>query len=158
MLKCSFEDGNSTSLRHCVVDVLVLRDSKILLEKRTGKILEGGKWSLVGGYVERDETLVQAVRREIKEETGYEVERIQLLKIRDNPNRPHEDRQNISFVFVCRAGTKHGASDWEVDDLQWFDLNNLPPKSEFAFDHYENIELYLRAIADGLTPPVVLTI
>jgi 8-oxo-dGTP diphosphatase len=155
MLTCKFENGYEASLRHAVVDALVLRGSEILLVKRTGKLLEGGKWALPGGYVERDETLKMAVAREIKEETGFTVSDITLLTIRDNPDRPKEDRQNISFVYFCAATESNGNSDWEVDDLQWFPLSALPPKEQVAFDHYEDILLYQRYIQDRLSLPIL---
>ncbi len=155
MLNCTFENGNPASLRHAVVDALVIKDNKILLVKRTGKILEGGKWGLVGGYVERDEILAEAVVREVKEETGYLVANIRLLTIRDNPNRPHEDRQNISFVFICEALEKVGDSDWEVDDQQWFEFSNLPSSDQIAFDHLSDIELYKIACDQKQNLPIL---
>ncbi|MGH7202928.1 MAG: NUDIX hydrolase, partial [Candidatus Levyibacteriota bacterium] len=110
MITCFFENNNKALLRHVVVDVLVLKDEKLLLVKRTKKLLEGGKWGLVGGFVERDENLQEAVAREIFEETGYKVKDITLLTIRHNADRPHEDRQNISFVFFCIALEKEGTA------------------------------------------------
>src|SRR6266550_2872489 len=106
MINCTFENGNKASLRHAIIDALVLKDNKILLVKRTKKLLEGGKWALVGGYVDRDENLLQTVEREIREETGYTVKDITFLCVRHNPDRPHEDRQNIAFVFFCTAVDK----------------------------------------------------
>lgn len=144
MIHCQFENGGNASLRHVVVDVLVLKENKILLVKRAKKLLEGGKWGLVGGYVERDENLHQAVEREIFEETGYKIKDIALLTIRDNPDRPHEDKQNISFVFFCTALVKEGEADDESDEVAWFDLNSLPPAEQIAFDHELNIDLYKR--------------
>ncbi|MFA5749910.1 MAG: NUDIX hydrolase [Candidatus Shapirobacteria bacterium] len=152
MITCNFEDGNKAYLRHGVVDVLVLKGNQILLEKRNKKLLEGGKWALVGGYIERDETLIGAVKRETLEETGYQIDDIKLLKIIDNPNRPGEDRQNIAFLFVCQAGEKVGKSDWEVDDLQWFDLDKLPSKELIAFDHWQSIQFYI----DSLKSPQLI--
>lgn len=155
MLTCRFENGNEASLRHVTVDALLLQDEKILLIKRTGKLLEGGKWGLVGGFVDRDETLKEAVAREAMEESGYKVKDITLLTVRDNPDRPKEDRQNISFVFFCTTDEKVGESDWEVDDQQWFDLNELPKEEEIAFDHYQNIELYKKYLAQEVEVPVL---
>lgn len=142
MIICKFENGNEASLRHVTVDALVMKDGKILLAKRTGKLLEGGKWGLLGGFVNRDETLKEAVAREVMEESGFKIEDITLLTVRDNPDRPKEDRQNISFVYFCKAFEKIGEFDWEVDDLKWFDLNNIPSEEEIAFDHYQDIQLY----------------
>lgn len=144
MLTCTFEDGGKGNLRHTVVDTLVLRGDEILLNKRAARLLEGGKWGLIGGYVELNETLSQAVAREAFEETGYEVTNIRILKIIDNPHRPSEDRQNISFVFICEAGAQKGESDDEVTELRWFDLNDLPPRETIAFDHFESIASYIK--------------
>jgi ADP-ribose pyrophosphatase YjhB (NUDIX family) len=155
MITCTFEDGNSALLRHLVVDAIVLKDNKILLVKRTAKLLEGGKWALVGGYVERDETAAQAATREIMEETGWQVKDLALLTINDNPDRPHEDRQNISLVYFCKAIQKTGKPDWESDEQRWFDLNKLPDESIIAFDHAKNISLYLKCIKENLILPVL---
>ncbi|MBI4039505.1 NUDIX hydrolase [Candidatus Daviesbacteria bacterium] len=147
MINCTFEDGGQTSLRHVTVDVLVLKNHQILLVKRVGKLIEGGKWGLAGGFVERDETLEQAVERETMEETGWQVEDIKLLKVNDSPTRPKEDRQNISFIFTCRAVKRTAKSDWESEQIKWFSLNKLPAKEEVAFDHYDNIAYYLQSLA-----------
>lgn len=155
MIQCTFENNNKASLRHAVVDVLVLKENKLLLVKRAAGILEAGKWALVGGYVERDENLQEAVAREIFEETGYRVEDITLLTVNHNPDRPHEDRQNISFVFFCQALVKEGESDWEVVDQQWFGFDELPEEKTIAFDHAKNIKLYLSYKKDRLTLPIL---
>jgi len=142
MITCIWEDGSKATLRHAVVDTIVIKDNKILLVKRTGKLLEGGKWGLVGGFVERDETLKQAAEREVFEETGWKVKDITLLTINDSPNRPKEDRQNIAFVYYCQATEKTGEADDESDDQQWFPLSEIPPIETIAFDHAEDIKLY----------------
>lgn len=147
MITCKFEDGNDALLRHVTVDTLVLKDGKILLVKRVSKLLEGGKWGLVGGFVERDETLIEAVEREVKEEIGWKVKDMNLLRIKDKPDRPHEDRQNISFVYTCEAVEKMNKADWESDDQQWFDLSEVPPSDQIAFDHAEDIDLYKKSKA-----------
>jgi 8-oxo-dGTP diphosphatase len=155
MITCAFEDGGESSLRHVVVDNLVLQDDKILLVKRAGKLLEGGKWGLPGGFVERNETIKAAAAREIREETGYEVGDVTLFRIIDAPNRPAEDRQNIAFVHFCFARDKVGVPDAESTDVQWFPLSVLPEESAFAFDHYSNIRLYRAFLADRFDLPLL---
>ena len=155
MINCEFENGNKVSLRHVVVDNLVIKDGKILLVKRTKKLLEGGKWGVVGGFVERDETIKQAAAREILEETGYGVKDITLLRVIDLPDRPGEDRQNITFVSFCTAGEKIGSADDESETQEWFDLSSMPPKEEFAFDHYGDIELYKAYLTKQITLPII---
>lgn len=153
MINCEFENGSKASLRHIVVDNLVLKNDKILLVKRANGLPEGGKWGLVGGFVERNETLEEAVKREIFEETGYTVDSTTLLRINDNPNRPREDRQNISFVYFCFAGEKNGVADKESDSQEWFPLSALPPEDEFAFDGRSNIELYKKYLSAPFSLP-----
>lgn len=148
MITCTFENGNKASLRHVVVDTLILKDGKLLLIRRAKQLSEGGKWGLVGGYVDRDETIEDAVIREAFEETGYRVTDLKLITVRSNPNRPHEDKQNISFVYYCKALKKEGTSDWEVTDQKWFDFDDLPPKEQIAFDHYDDIQAYLELKKD----------
>lgn len=108
MINCKFENGYENSLRHVTVDCIVLKNGKILLAKRAITLLEGNKWCLIGGFVERGEDLKQAVKREIEEETGWEVKDIELLRIKDWPSRPNEDRQNISFVSLAMLSEKAG--------------------------------------------------
>jgi 8-oxo-dGTP diphosphatase len=145
MITCKFENGNEALLRHVVVHALMIKDNKMLLARRAPELLEGGKWGLAGGYMDRDETLEQAVRREVQEETGWQVADVQLISVIDNPNRPNENaRQNIAFNYVCEAVKKTGESDGEVTEQKWFDLKKLPKKDEVAFDHYQIIQSYLQ--------------
>ncbi|HEX3082182.1 MAG TPA: NUDIX hydrolase [Candidatus Saccharimonadia bacterium] len=146
MIECEFENGHKARLRHVVVDVLVLRPDQILLVKRSGKLLEGGKWALPGGFMEQGEDAVAAAQREVLEETGWTTTGHQLLMVNTKPNRPGEDRQNVSLVFVCNAGKKAGEKDWESTDVQWFDLAKLP--NPLAFDHADFISHYQAGIKE----------
>jgi len=159
MINCTFENGNKASLRHITISTIVIKENKILLGKRgtfQGKpILESGKWGLLGGFLDRDETFIQAVKREVMEESGYEIGNVKLLKINDNPNRPKEDRQNVDIIFFAEAIKQIGESDEEVKELKWFDLNSLPAKESIAFDHSEAIEIYKNYLDKKITLPVL---
>lgn len=72
-IRCFFDDGVEVELRHVVVDAIMVRDGQILLVKRAAFLNDGGKWALPGGYLDRNETLAQAVVREALEETGFEA-------------------------------------------------------------------------------------
>lgn len=159
MITCIFENNTKSSLRHVTVNAIVIKDNKILLGKRgtfNGKpIVESGKWGLLGGFFARDENLIQAVKREVMEESGWEIDNLQLLRINDNPGRPKEDRQNVDFIFFAEANKQIKTSDEEVQELQWFDLNNLPPKELIAFDHVDNIHLYLKYLKNKMSLPII---
>jgi ADP-ribose pyrophosphatase YjhB (NUDIX family) len=131
-------------LRHVVVNALIIKDNKLLLTKRSPKITEGNKWSLVGGFVDRDETLEAAIKREIFEETGYRTIETKLFMVLDKPDRRNEDRQNVAFAYVCKVGEKEGKPDWESIAEEWFDFDSLPKEEEMAFDHLEVIQIYLK--------------
>ena len=143
MITCMFENGNKASLRHVVVHMVVEKDGCLLLEKRDGPILETGKWSLPAGFLERDETAAECAIRELKEETGWEGEIIQLFKINTSPNRPKEDRQNISIEFLVKPIQITGEKDWESSKVEWIPFDKLLPFEEYAFDHGETIRQYL---------------
>ena len=143
MITCEFENGSKANLRHVTVNTIIVKNNKILLGRRSdAMLLEAGKWGLIGGFMERNETFEMTAKREALEETGWEIENLKLFKINDNPNRPAEDRQNVDIIFIAEAKEKVGTSDEEVSDLQWFSLEDLPPKEKIAFDHGDHLELY----------------
>jgi len=145
MISCIFEGQTKIiHLRHVVVDALVIKDKQILLVQRgQGSYLEIGKWALPGGYLEMDETAEQAVGREVKEETGYDCEVIKFFRLNDNPRRPFENnRQSVELIYLMKPLEKTGGPDHEIAAVKWFDLDNLPPANEMAFDHLETIKQY----------------
>lgn len=155
MINCTFENNGKGKLRHVVVDMLVIKDNKILLVKRAPYLDNGNKYALIGGFMERDETTKEAALREIREETGYTAEILDLFRIIDHPNRRGEDRQNVSFVYLVKPLEKIGTPDAEVKELKWFYLDKLPPSEEFAFDHLENIKLYLKHLKTPFSLPIL---
>ncbi len=139
MINCQFESGGNASLRHAVVDSIITRseDNSILLTKRADWLSNGGKWSLSGGFIDRDETASDAALREVHEETGITGKIIELFAINDHPDRG-DDRQNIVLIFVVQLEHQSDQYDRnEVTELRWVTADNIPPKSDWAFDHYE---------------------
>jgi len=153
MITCTFENGNQNSLRHVTVGCLVMKDDQILLAKRAEGLLEAGKWCLLGGYADRDETTEETGIRESMEESGWVVNNLRLLRINDNPNRPHEDRQNIDFIYIADAVEETGEKDWESEEVRWFSLDNLPSSDEIAFDHEDSIQLYRKYLNESFPLP-----
>src|SRR5258708_20139562 len=101
MIKCSFENGHQALLRHITMVAIIIQNHKILLVKRAVRSVEGNKYALPGGYMNRDETLAQGIAREVHEETGYETVSSKVFPIVDNPNRPHQHTQNPYFAFLA---------------------------------------------------------
>lgn len=155
MITCTFENGKKVSLRHVVVHAIVEKDGALLLEKRTGDLLESGKWGLPSGFLERDETAAQCVIRELEEETGWTGEVISLFRVNTKPDRPHEDRQNVALEFLVRPTKKIGKPDHESSKVEWIPIEKLLPFDQFAFDHGESIRLYLKYRESPFQLPIV---
>jgi ADP-ribose pyrophosphatase YjhB (NUDIX family) len=103
---------------------------------RRGKQPLYGRWVVPGGTVELGEALTDALVREMREETGVEVEPLELLTVFDRIERD-ADRvvyHHVIVDFLCRyvSGSARAASDalevaWAgPDDLERYDL---PPKA-----------------------------
>jgi ADP-ribose pyrophosphatase YjhB (NUDIX family) len=159
MITCHFENGDKAGLRHVVVGVIIIKDKKVLLSKRgtyNGKpILESGKWSLIGGFVDRDENLIGTAKREVMEETGWTIDDVRLFNIIDNPQRPRDnERQNVSIIFLANAVHQTPIITEEVTDLKWFDLDHLPLEKKIAFDHNDSLVLYKKYLKKKFPLPI----
>jgi ADP-ribose pyrophosphatase YjhB (NUDIX family) len=145
MITCTFEDGHAAQLRHVVVHAIVERDGALLLVQRAPHLSEGGKWGLPGGFLDRDERLVDGVLRELREETGWTGEVRRLFRINSRPDRPREDRQNVAVEFVIEPHERVGTPDSESTAVEWMPIERLPDLDSLAFDAGETIRLYLAA-------------
>jgi 8-oxo-dGTP diphosphatase len=98
-----------------------------------------GKWALPGGFVNMDELLETACKRELEEETGLELEIMTQFRTFDAINRDPRHR-TISVVFSAELPERKevkGGDD--ADKAGWFPVNELP---EMAFDHREILEAF----------------
>jgi 8-oxo-dGTP diphosphatase len=87
------------------VGALVLRRDRILLVERGREPLKG-YWSLPGGVLEIGESLKDAIRREVREETGLEIKPLGVFEVFERINRDQEGRPEYHYIlvdFLCRA-------------------------------------------------------
>lgn len=93
-----------------------------------------GKWALPGGFVNMDELLETACKRELEEETGLQVEQMTQFKTFDAVDRDPRHR-TISVVFSAQLPEKAEVKgNDDAAHAKWFSINHLP---EMAFDHRE---------------------
>jgi len=121
------------------ITAIILNEDKdkILLIKRGGKACHG-MWSLVSGKVDWGEEIKETVIREVKEETGLDIEVSKYVgKYYDKRGR-HPTKTKISLPHVCRVigGEVRAGSD--ALDAKWFSLEEVK-KMEIAFDHKESL-------------------
>ncbi len=113
-----------TQPRFAVTAGAVISDERgrVLLLRHT---LRGGSgWGLPGGFIERGEQPDEAVRREVREETGLELESVELAFVR---TLPHVRQVEVIFRARMSAGRLSGLSkSFEIDRAEWFALDALP--------------------------------
>lgn len=157
MITCTFENSNKTSLRHATVTAIIRNDkNEFLLIKRAPNLLNGGKYALVGGFVDRDETIGEAIIREMKEEVGLSGKISFLFRINDRPDRSKEDRQNIDFTYIVTIEQENSpVLNNEVTSIGWFSEESLPEENDFAFDHREIITMFLKHLKKQYSLPII---
>ncbi len=112
---------------YLAVSAAILRDGKVLVVRRARKPALG-VYTLPGGGVEIGETLTEAVKREVREETGLEVEPIALAGHREVIANDAEGRAKRHFVilsFACRWLAGEPALNEELDDARWLEPAEL---------------------------------
>ena len=130
---CGFEEWANAAP---AVEALVVRDGRLLLARR-GVEPHLGRWDLPGGFLEEDELPLDGVRRELREETGLEIEVGEFLGAALEPY----DRWTVlilAWAATAPAGEPAAADD--VAELRWFAPDELPRAEEFAFrSHAERL-------------------
>lgn len=81
----------------------------------------GSGWGLPGGFIEHDESPEEGIRREIREETGLEINDLKLLRVRTVS-------RHIEILFSAGARDKGEIKSREIRDLRWFRYEDLPEK------------------------------
>jgi 8-oxo-dGTP diphosphatase len=103
------------------VSAAILREGKVLVVRRAREPARK-LYTLPGGVVEAGETLVQAVKREVREETALEVEPVALAGEREVIARDAQGRTQRHFVilsFACRWLAGEPALSEELDEARW---------------------------------------
>jgi 8-oxo-dGTP diphosphatase len=103
------------------VGALIFEGDSILLVERAGEPLKG-YWSLPGGLVETGELIEDAVRREVREETGLLVELLSRFDIFERIMRDAEGRAEYHYVlvdYICRVVGGVPCAGDDVSRLDW---------------------------------------
>lgn len=109
---------------------VVIHRGRALLIRRGHEPLKG-EWSIPGGLVELGEELAQAARRELKEETGLDVEPIEVIGVFDRIVRGGRKGSRVRYHFVivdyaCRLKRGRLAPASDVVDARWVRREDLP--------------------------------
>ncbi|MDY8137761.1 NUDIX hydrolase [Aquimarina sp. 2201CG5-10] len=123
------------------------RTLNVLLIKRNIEPFKNS-WALPGGLVLEDESLEQAVERELKEETNVTVDYLEQLYSFGNPGRDPRNRV-VSITYFGLVKPEHHTikADTDAQDVAWFDINELP---ELAFDHQNILDVAKKRLQNKL--------
>ena len=101
-------------------------------------------WAFPGGFMDIDETLIEAAKRELMEEAGIQNVELSQFKAYDAIDRDPRGR-TISVIFLGFTDintSKPNAND-DAEDAKWFNIKKLP---QLAFDHLEIFQDILKKI------------
>jgi ADP-ribose pyrophosphatase YjhB (NUDIX family) len=117
------------------VSVVLTDDAGRLLLARRACEPDAGLWDLPGGFLEEDEHPYDAIRRELREETGLEVEPGAFLTCYMDGYRDGEwDSSALSLVWEARiVSVRRPVPGDDVSELRWFERAELPPPEACAF-------------------------
>lgn len=142
-----------------VVILAIWKDNIFVLgEKRSETMMDvPGKWVVPCGYIDWDEHGWEAVRREVYEESGLDINKYKRYLVHDNDQQPFyvqtnpaENRQNIALTYCLiydfsaiglpQEPVNH--KDSEVEKLEWIPIERIfNTKYDWAFNHDERIEM-----------------
>ncbi|MEI6945858.1 NUDIX hydrolase [Paraflavisolibacter sp. H34] len=112
-------------------------DIRALVLSPEGRILMAresadGRWSLPGGWADVGHTPGETVIKEVFEETGLEVVPQRLLAVFDKRKHPHPPQPFYVYklLFYCTAVTSGIRKGFDVLDVDWFEIDQLPELSE----------------------------
>jgi 8-oxo-dGTP diphosphatase len=98
----------------------------VIITNRGGKVLllehflrPGSGWGIPGGFIEHGEQPEAAARREIREETGIELQNLQMLYVRTH-------YRHIEFLFRAESNEKATVKSREIRSLGWFAVDEMP--------------------------------
>jgi 8-oxo-dGTP diphosphatase len=106
---------------HVAVGVIINQDRHILLAKRLGHLHQGGKWEFPGGKVEINETVTEALIRELKEEVNLDVSNsIPFMDIRHDYPDKHV-RLDIHLI----SEFSNQAKGMEQQQIEWVPIDRI---------------------------------
>ena len=124
-------------MKNIIVGVCIQKDGKILMVQEARKKVYK-MWNFPMGHLDDGETIFEGAKREVKEETGYEVEVTSIISIQNYPNK-----ENIKITFNANIIDGDISYDKnEVLDVKWIpieELENMTSKELRAYNSSRDI-------------------
>ncbi len=111
------------------VHLLLVQDGKILMLRRYNTGYEDGNYSVVAGHIDGSEQLKTAMIREAQEEAGITMSPDDLTVVGVMHFREEEEYISFFLLTSSYSGEVVNREPHKCDDLNWFDINDLPPNT-----------------------------
>jgi 8-oxo-dGTP diphosphatase len=140
-------DSNKFEKPSVTVDIVIFtvrgQDLKVLLVKRDISPFKGS-WALPGGFVRISESLEEAAKRELVEETGVKDVYLEQLYTFGDPKRDPRTRViTVTYFALINSQNVQLKASTDVSDVQWFSTYDLP---KLAFDHEKIVKYALQRL------------
>ncbi len=120
----------------------------VLLIKRKYEPFKG-KWAIPGGFVLNDESLEEAVERELQEETGVKISYLEQLYTFGKPSRDPRGRVvSVAYFGLVRPNTFKIFASTDAEAVAWFNIKELP---KLAFDHKDILRVAIERLQGKIT-------
>jgi 8-oxo-dGTP diphosphatase len=114
----------------------------LLIERKAPPFV--GQWALPGGFIHMTETLDQAARRELQEETGVEPAFLEQLYTFGGIGRDPRGRTiTVAYYALVRSLDHNPAGGTDARQAAWFSIDDLP---QLAFDHHDIFDAALERL------------
>lgn len=136
------EEVGHVSAKVGAIGVVFDDDGRVLAMERAGN----GRWTLPGGYVDPNESAEEAVAREVREETGLDVEPVELLDVYSvAPGEGNNPHSIVNVVYRCRVRGGELRLSHEGSDLAYKNPKRLPADAW----HEQNRQYAIDAVESG---------
>jgi 8-oxo-dGTP diphosphatase len=120
-------------------------DGRLLLARRAADPFRG-RWDMPGGFLEEGEHPLDGLRRELREETGVEIEPIDFIGVwMDRYGGDSTAQATLNFYWTARIVSGEPVPADDVSELAWFARDELPPPEEVAFENVPKVLATWRA-------------
>lgn len=109
-----------------VVKALITNRGDILIGKKEKKDNHpiSGEWHILGGHLEKGEEVEEAVKREVKEETGLDVEIHQVIDVMSFSWEEGE-QDSVQIVYHCETEKRSEEPQDDLEELKWVSPNEI---------------------------------
>ncbi len=128
--------------------LILMKDNKVLLQRRYNTGYNDGKYGIPSGHVEKNETFTQTLIREVKEEIGItlKTDDVNIVHIMHRKSEEKVEWVDAFFITNKQQDEVKNMEPNKCDDLSWFPIDNLPDNTidyiRFVFEQIKDKKFY----------------